>query len=99
LHRCRFAPPLWTADAAAFGATRCHVVAIPGTTNIAHLEENVAAGGVTPAEDLCGRLDALINHRSISGERYNAATQAEIDTEDFEPEVHSQRDAGHRAGI
>jgi aryl-alcohol dehydrogenase-like predicted oxidoreductase len=60
-----------------------HVLAIPGTTHIAHLEENVAGGRVRLAEDVRVRLDALINHRSISGERYNAATQAEIDTEDF----------------
>jgi aryl-alcohol dehydrogenase-like predicted oxidoreductase len=60
-----------------------HVLAIPGTTRIAHLEENVTGGRVRLAEDVRVRLDALINHRSVSGERYNAATQAEIDTEDF----------------
>jgi hypothetical protein len=30
-------------------------------------------------------LDALINQLSIAGERYNAATQAEVDTENFAP--------------
>jgi aryl-alcohol dehydrogenase-like predicted oxidoreductase len=60
-----------------------HVVAIPGTTSIAHLDENVAAGKVELPPDITGRLDALINQRSIVGDRYNATTQAEIDTEDF----------------
>jgi len=60
-----------------------HVLAIPGTTNVAHLEENVAGGRVRLKEDVCTRLDALINRASIRGARYNAATQAEVDTEDF----------------
>jgi aryl-alcohol dehydrogenase-like predicted oxidoreductase len=60
-----------------------NVLAIPGTTSIAHLEENVAGGGVRLKENICTRLDALINRGSVSGARYNAATQAEIDTEDF----------------
>jgi hypothetical protein len=33
--------------------------------------------------EVAARLDALINRRSIVGDRYNAATQAEIDTENF----------------
>jgi aryl-alcohol dehydrogenase-like predicted oxidoreductase len=61
-----------------------HVIPIPGTTSIAHLEDNVAAGEVPLRADIAARLDALINERSICGDRYNAATQAEIDTEDFE---------------
>jgi aryl-alcohol dehydrogenase-like predicted oxidoreductase len=60
-----------------------HVVAIPGTTRIAHLDENVAAGAVELSSDIAARLDLAINRRNISGDRYNAATQAEIDTEEF----------------
>jgi len=60
-----------------------HVVAIPGTTSIAHLEDNVGAGAVTLSSDIARRLDALINQRTVAGDRYNAATQAEIDTENF----------------
>lgn len=60
-----------------------HVVAIPGTTCKAHLEENLGAAAVELAPDLSARLDALINRRSVVGARYSAATQAEIDTEDF----------------
>jgi aryl-alcohol dehydrogenase-like predicted oxidoreductase len=60
-----------------------HIVAIPGTTRTAHLEENVEAGRVALAPQLTARVDALINRSSIVGDRYNAATQAEVDTEEF----------------
>jgi aryl-alcohol dehydrogenase-like predicted oxidoreductase len=62
-----------------------HVLAIPGTTQTEHLEENVAAGSVRLDADLAARLDRLINGHTIAGARYNAATQAEIDTEEFAP--------------
>jgi aryl-alcohol dehydrogenase-like predicted oxidoreductase len=60
-----------------------HVVAIPGTTCETHLEENLGAAAVELPPDMIARLDALINRHSVVGERYNAATQAEIDTENF----------------
>jgi aryl-alcohol dehydrogenase-like predicted oxidoreductase len=60
-----------------------HILAIPGTTSIAHLEENLAAGQLQLAADLVARLDVSINQRTMAGDRYNAVTQAEIDTEDF----------------
>ena len=60
-----------------------HIVPIPGTTQIAHLEENVAAAAVLPTADVLARIDALINQGSVVGTRYNATTQTEIDTENF----------------
>ncbi|MBE1875013.1 oxidoreductase [Myceligenerans pegani] len=36
-----------------------HVIAIPGTGSLAHLEENVAAGALTLTEDDLARLDAI----------------------------------------
>lgn len=60
-----------------------HVHAIPGTTSVEHLEEDWRAAGVELAEDTAGRLDTLINQTTVSGPRYPAATQAEIDTEQF----------------
>jgi aryl-alcohol dehydrogenase-like predicted oxidoreductase len=60
-----------------------HVLAIPGTTCKAHLEEDLGAATVELQPDLIARLDALINQRTVVGERYNPATQAEIDTEDL----------------
>jgi aryl-alcohol dehydrogenase-like predicted oxidoreductase len=60
-----------------------HVTAIPGTTSIAHLEQNLGARLVRLDGDLLARLEALINSATVSGARYNAATQAEIDTEEL----------------
>ena len=64
-------------------ARGAHVIAIPGTTCRTHLEENVGAATLELRPDLIARLDALINQHSIAGERYNATTQAEVDTENF----------------
>ena len=60
-----------------------HIHAIPGTTSIAHLEENVAAAGIDLSPDTLDRVEKLINQTTISGPRYPAATQTEIDTEEF----------------
>jgi aryl-alcohol dehydrogenase-like predicted oxidoreductase len=60
-----------------------HVIPIPGTTSLAHLIENAGAAHVTAARDLMERVDALINQQTVRGARYSAATQAEVDTEQF----------------
>ncbi len=60
-----------------------YVIPIPGTTRIEHLQENLGAADVELTPELTEHLDALINQRTIAGARYNAATQAEIDTENF----------------
>jgi aryl-alcohol dehydrogenase-like predicted oxidoreductase len=59
------------------------VIALPGTTRLAHLQENLDADAVTLGAGTLQRLDALINRHTVSGARYNPATQAEIDTEEF----------------
>ena len=59
-----------------------HIVALPGTTRLDHLEENAGASGITLTHDMQRRLDALINPRTVSGARYAPAVQAEIDTEE-----------------
>jgi aryl-alcohol dehydrogenase-like predicted oxidoreductase len=58
-------------------------VVIPGTTNVAHLRENVAADRLQLAPDLVERLEALINQRTVLGNRYAAQAVAEVDTENF----------------
>ena len=60
-----------------------HVIPIPGTTSVEHLEQNVAAARVRLEPGLIARLEALINDRTVSGARYPAATQLEVDTEVF----------------
>lgn len=60
-----------------------HVHAIPGTTSADHLEENFAALDVTLSVETVDRVEALVNRHTVSGPRYPAGTQAEIDTEQF----------------
>jgi len=61
-----------------------HVVAIPGTTRLDHLEENWDAQDIRLDRETIGRLDALINPHTVSGPRYPAATLPEIDTEEVD---------------
>jgi aryl-alcohol dehydrogenase-like predicted oxidoreductase len=58
-----------------------HIVPIPGTTRLDHLEENAGALDVRLSSQTVARLDALINAATVSGARYNDATFPEIDTE------------------
>ncbi len=58
-----------------------HVVPIPGTTRVAHLEENLGAVGVALTAAQCERIEAALAPQRIAGARYNAATMAEVDTE------------------
>ncbi len=58
-----------------------HVHAIPGTTNIAHLYENLSAPDFTLTAEVRDRLTSLFRPDAISGARYNDATMAEIDAE------------------
>jgi aryl-alcohol dehydrogenase-like predicted oxidoreductase len=58
------------------------IVPIPGTTRLDHLEENVGAVALSLPADTIARLNDLINPQTVSGARYNAATQTEIDTEE-----------------
>jgi aryl-alcohol dehydrogenase-like predicted oxidoreductase len=61
-----------------------NVIAIPGTTRVEHLIENMQTLGIDVPPDALVRVDSLINQRTVSGARYNAAAQADIDTEEFE---------------
>ena len=60
-----------------------HIVTIPGTASIAHLEENIARWDWRPSKPTLDRLDALINQNTVYGARYGAAMQPTIDTEEF----------------
>ena len=59
------------------------LIPIPGTQNIRHLEDNMAAVNVSLSADQMQRLEALINPRTVQGARYNAQNAAEVDTEEF----------------
>ena len=58
------------------------IVPIPGTTRLDHLEENAGGATVQLDQRAIARLNELINPGTVSGARYNAATQTEIDTEE-----------------
>ena len=60
-----------------------HVVPIPGTTSIRHLDENAQAMSLDLDPVLVRQAGALINRETVSGPRYSEAVQAEIDTEEF----------------
>lgn len=60
-----------------------HIHAIPGTTDQHHLEENFSATEISLSADSFEQLDNIINQQTVVGPRYNAATQTEIDTEEF----------------
>jgi aryl-alcohol dehydrogenase-like predicted oxidoreductase len=58
-----------------------HVLALPGTTRIGHLRENLQAARVTLPPDLMAELDRSFAPSAIHGARYNAQGEAEVDTE------------------
>ena len=60
-----------------------HILPIPGTTSVPHLEDNVGAARLQLSAAQVARLEAAVNPRTVQGARYNASTQAEIDTEEF----------------
>jgi aryl-alcohol dehydrogenase-like predicted oxidoreductase len=60
-----------------------HIIPIPGTTQAAHLEENLGAAAVTVPATVMAALDALFAPSRISGARYNAQNESEVDTERY----------------
>lgn len=59
------------------------VIPIPGTTTLAHLEENLRALDVHLGDDARAQLDALFAPGTVEGDRYAANRLVEIDTETF----------------
>jgi aryl-alcohol dehydrogenase-like predicted oxidoreductase len=60
-----------------------HIIPIPGTTNIDHLREDLAAADVRLDPKIVQRLDDLINEKTIAGNRYSEQSNREVDTEVF----------------
>lgn len=58
------------------------IVPIPGTANGQHMTDNAAAADFEVSAEVLARAGALINADTVRGPRYNAPTQAEIDTEE-----------------
>jgi len=60
-----------------------HIIPIPGTTRVEHLTDDLGALNVKFGTDMVARLDALINEKTVVGERYNPQGTSEVDTENF----------------
>jgi aryl-alcohol dehydrogenase-like predicted oxidoreductase len=60
-----------------------HIVPIPGTTSVGHLQENLRAAAVRLSPELLARLESLINQGTVSGHRYSGQSRSEVDTEEF----------------
>ena len=60
-----------------------HIVPIPGTTSVAHLQEDLGAAQLRLAPDVLARAEALINQHTVHGNRYSAQARGEVDTEEF----------------
>lgn len=56
---------------------------IPGTTSVSHLEEDFATLDVHLPADIVERAGEIVSAEAVSGVRYNAAAQADIDTEEL----------------
>lgn len=63
-----------------------HVVPIPGTTSIAHLDEDLATLARDWPDDLIASVEALFPFSAPSGPRYPRDAQAQVDTECWEGE-------------
>ena len=59
------------------------IIPIPGTTNVAHLSEDLAAVDVKLSPVTMTQVEALINETTVTGPRYSAQSQSEVDTETF----------------
>lgn len=57
------------------------VIPIPGTANIAHLEENMGAVNVALSGEHMAALEALIHPSAVVGARYSPQNSLEVDTE------------------
>ncbi|MBU3992235.1 MAG: aldo/keto reductase [Alphaproteobacteria bacterium] len=57
-----------------------HIVTIPGTTRIDHLEENIARAGWLPGPELVAQVDALMPPGAAAGPRYSEAMQRQVAT-------------------
>lgn len=68
-------------------ARRDFIVPIPGTTSIAHLDEDLAAATLDLPQAILDHVDSLFAFTAVSGPRYPRDAQIQVDTElwDGEP--------------
>lgn len=61
-----------------------HIHAIPGTTSIAHLEENLETLQCSIPNSVFTEVEDIVNHSTVTGHRYPDTMRKSIDTEDFD---------------
>jgi len=59
------------------------ILPIPGTTSVDHLKEDLAAADIVLEPSVIARVEALINQRTVAGDRYNEQNSREVDSESF----------------
>lgn len=59
------------------------IIPIPGTTSVEHLHDDLGAVQVQLGSAVIERLEALINERTVVGNRYNPQNASEVDTEAY----------------
>ena len=64
-------------------AQRPHIIALPGTGKLAHLVEDCTSGDLGLGPEVLMRASEIVNPNTVHGPRYNAATQADVTTEEF----------------
>jgi aryl-alcohol dehydrogenase-like predicted oxidoreductase len=60
-----------------------HVIALPGTTSVEHLHEDVRGGSVKLSAELLAELDDIFKPEAMAGDRYALQGQGEVDTEKY----------------
>jgi hypothetical protein len=60
-----------------------HILPLPGTSSLAHLQDDLGAAEVTLTPEVMARLEALINDKTVTGSRYAEQGNREVDTETF----------------
>ena len=61
-----------------------HVIPIPGTRSLAHLREDFATLSLTVDAEILEAAGRIVSNETVSGSRYNANGNAEVDAETFE---------------
>jgi aryl-alcohol dehydrogenase-like predicted oxidoreductase len=59
-----------------------HLIAIPGTTRLDHLQDDLGALELTLSADVLHRLGQLIGPHNVAGHRYAEQARREVDTEE-----------------
>lgn len=59
------------------------IIPIPGTTRIDHLQEDIDSDHIRLTPEVLEKLNHVLNTIPVHGNRYNAVSQAEVDTEQY----------------